>query len=217
MAIIDNTGKSWGSRLLDIPLVNHPPNKVTIMLISPDGIGITTPPLFITFPVNPESLMSTKKYLMTITNTMGGGWVDDFGVAPAPLTINGTFGYNTKAIIGGIGYSGFGWTKYLEWLVDQSHIPNLDGKFPEVWLLSWISQHFYKVTLDTINISQNVNRNNLWVYSLQITALEPIVPSGIQNVVLKKVDDIALGGAVTEAVQTVKNNSQFKELASIKI
>jgi len=159
-------------RLLSVPLptlVDNAPQSITLMMI----IGML--PIPMTFPVNPESLTGLSRYLMNITPTMGGGWVDDFGRAPSPITLNGTFGYNTKGIISDKVYKGFGWSKYLEWIVEQSHTPDNEGEMPEVWLLSWISQHFYRVTLDEINIQQNVGRNNIWIYNLKITALESVV------------------------------------------
>ncbi len=159
-------------RLMSVPIpviVDNPTKALTLMIMT-KGM-----PLPITFPIMPESLMALKKYLVTITNTIGGGWVDDYGKAPSPFTISGTFGYNTKATVGGKVYSGFGWTKYLEWIVDQSHEPEEDGSLPETWMLSWISQHYFKVVLEDFNITQNISRNNLWVYTLRITAIEPIV------------------------------------------
>jgi len=139
------------TRLMSAPvpvLIDNPPKAITIMVMTKDM------PLSITFPIMPESLMALKKYLVTITNTIGGGWVDDYGNAPSPFTISGTFGYNTKAEVGGKTYTGFGWTKYLEWLVDQSHEPDEDGAIPETWMLSWISQHFYKIVMEDFNITQ---------------------------------------------------------------
>lgn len=45
-----------------------------------------------TFPVNPESLVVAQRYLQTITPTLSGVVVDDFGRAPSPITLQGTFG-----------------------------------------------------------------------------------------------------------------------------
>lgn len=45
-----------------------------------------------TFPVNPESLQVAQRYLQTITPTLSGVVVDDFGRAPSPIILQGTFG-----------------------------------------------------------------------------------------------------------------------------
>lgn len=155
--------------LISVPIVDKPPSMVTLMILR----GPETK--FIHFPVNPESLMGLRRYLVTVTNTLDGGWVDDFGPAPSPFTLKGTFGYKTKAAIDGKGiFTGFGWTKYLEHIVDESHTPDDNGDLPETWLLSWISQHFFTVVLEDLNISQSINRNMIWQYALRITALKPI-------------------------------------------
>ena len=151
------------------PITEFPKNWLTIIVYR------GTVPRILHFPVMPESFMGLKKYLVTVTPTLGGGFVDDFGAAPSPFTISGTFGYKTKGFIGRSVYTGFGWVKYLEWLVDESHKPDeILNTLPEVWLLSWVSDHYYKVVLEDLNVSETVNRNLLWQYTLRITALTPI-------------------------------------------
>ena len=168
MAFGDKFAKVTKS-LLAIPIVNFPPNMITIMVLR----GMESKGIHL--PINPESLMGLRRYLVTVTNTLEGGWVDDFGPAPSPFTLRGTFGYRQKTSIDGkVKLSGFGWIKYLEHIVDESHVSDNDGNLPEVWLLSWISQHFYTVVLEDLNMSQTVSRNMIWQYTLRITALKPI-------------------------------------------
>lgn len=151
------------------PIIEYPKNWITLIVFR----GIV--PRVLHFPVMPESFMGLKKYLVTVTPTLGGGFVDDFGFAPSPFTLTGTFGFNTKGFAGKSLYTGFGWIKYLEWMVDESHKPDLiSNTMPEVWLLSWISDHYYKVILEDLNVSQTVNRNTIWQYTLRITALKPL-------------------------------------------
>lgn len=161
------------------PTVNFPANYLTLIVFKRNRSGTITIPLPLHFPIMPESFMLLKRYLVSITNTEGGGFIDDYGEAPHPVTLTGTFGYNTKGYVGTKVFSGFGWVKYLEWMVDQSHIATDNGKLPEVWLMSWVSQHFLKVELGDMNISQTVQRNTLWTYSLKLTALGNIHDAGI--------------------------------------
>lgn len=146
-----------------------PPNMMTL-IVWKKVLGIKTP-ITMHFPVMPESYMILKKYLTTVTPTRGGGWVDDYGPAPSPVTISGTFGYKTKGLVGGGVYNGFGWAKFLEWMVDISHEPGDDGEMPEVWMMSHASQHFYEVELMDFNLSEKVSRNMLWTYELKMTTL----------------------------------------------
>lgn len=175
---------------ITFPNVNFPPNMLTLIVFKIVNSIPRALPLTLHFPINPESFMILKRYLVSITNTEGGGFIDDYGEAPHPMTLTGTFGYNTKGYGGAKLLSGFGWVKYLEWLVDQSHIATDNGKLPEVWLMSWVSQHFLKVELGDMNISQTVQRNTLWTYSLKLTALGNVHDKGIIG------DTVIMAGAI---------------------
>lgn len=52
--------------------------------------------IFHLFPVMPESLAVTQRYLQTITPTQGGVFIDDYGRAPSPVVLTGTFGRSPK-------------------------------------------------------------------------------------------------------------------------
>ena len=159
-----------------------PPNMLTLIVWQ--KLGPVPIPVTMHFPMMPESYMMLKKYLVTVTPTQDGGWVDDFGPAPSPITISGTFGYNTKGFFQGGVYNGFGWVKYLEWLVDISHATQSDGSLPEVWMMSHASQHFFEVELIDYNLSENVSRNMLWKYELKMTSLGEITGASFFDPVL---------------------------------
>ena len=161
---------------------SQPPNFLTL-IVWEKILGVPAP-ITMHFPIMPESYMVLKKYLTTVTPTRGGGWVDDFGTAPSPITISGTFGYRTKGFYKGGVYNGFGWVKYLEWMVDISHVPGLDGELPSVWLMSHASQNFFEVELMDFNISQRVSRNMLWTYELKMTTLNDLSGISIVDTVL---------------------------------
>lgn len=52
--------------------------------------------IFHLFPVMPEALNVAQRYLQTITPTQGGLFVDEYGNAPSPITLQGTFGRSPK-------------------------------------------------------------------------------------------------------------------------
>jgi phage baseplate assembly protein W len=58
-----------------------------------------TDSLFHVFPVMPESLEVAQRYLHTITPTQGGVFIDDFGRAPSPIVLSGTFGRSPRVNI----------------------------------------------------------------------------------------------------------------------
>jgi hypothetical protein len=52
--------------------------------------------IFHLFPVMPESLSVSQRYLQTITPTQGGVFIDEYGRAPSPVVMSGTFGRSPK-------------------------------------------------------------------------------------------------------------------------
>lgn len=148
-------------------------NKITLEIV---GRGM------IHFPVNPESIDIIRRYLVNVSNTLNGGWVDDYGIAPSPIVMNGTFGKNLK-IVNFLNppLDGLGVVKYLEELIDESKKKDkITGELPEVRLYIWLSGHHFKVTVEEFKISQTVSRNTIWTYSLRIRALESLF-TGLPN------------------------------------
>lgn len=87
----DSTGKLLGS-LLD------PFGVYCVLEVQLPGGGS----LFHLFPVMPESLDFAQRYLQSITPTQGGVFVDDFGRAPSPIMLSGTFGRSPRLEIAAI-------------------------------------------------------------------------------------------------------------------
>jgi len=177
----------------------HPPNMLTL-IVWQQVLGVRSP-ITLHFPVTPESMSILDQYLTTVTPTHDGGWVDDFGPAPSPIDISGTFGYNTKGHINGGLYTGFGWVKYLQWMVKISHEGLDDGSIPEVWLLSHLSQDFYEVELMSFSKTQTVTRNMLWSYNVKATILRPITGSPLLDAALSAL----VSEITTKASEAVSN------------
>ncbi len=161
-----------------------PPNQLTLVVFR-GGFGLPIP-VVMHFPVLPESYTVLKRYLATVTPTKNGGWVDDYGPAPSPVSLKGTFGRNTKSFFKGGIYNGFGWTKYLEWLADLSHKPNFDGKMPVVWLMVHATQDYFEINIDSFEKYASIARVGFLDYELKATILRPIGGKAI-------VDDVLTG------------------------
>lgn len=152
--------------------------------------------LFHLFPVMPESLAVTQRYLQTVTPTQGGVFVDEYGRAPSPVVLQGTFGRSPRPAIslgqeamlapflGASGaraaaaneaktpLTGYKLMKLLGEMVDISHTPDPVTKtLPTVRFYNFAFGAFYEVTLDSFEASMSVQRNGLWVYRLQMTMI----------------------------------------------
>ena len=168
--------------------------------------------LFHTFPVNPAALTIAQRYLQSITPTLSGVFVDEFGRAPSPVTLQGTFGMwvrnyipdaisrhlvtpvrpasqltsqrildpesGTSRIVLGDPtyqqYSGYQLVKWLSFLVERSHQPDVNGFPRKARFYNFAFDEVYEVALSDITISMSVQSNQIWYYNLQMVALRMV-------------------------------------------
>jgi hypothetical protein len=182
----------------------------------------------------PESLAMAQRYLMTVTPTLDGNFVDDFGRAPSPIQLQGTFGKKLRAVVGpGLNNSsitgsvlnslrsttsstGYGMVKALSEIVDRSHTPNAAGLMPKTVLFNWAFDSHWEVVINGFDVSQSVQQNGIWFYSMGITCLRPWGGSGnfhtdeIISSVLGSVLNNTAGRQIAQAVQVVNTINTAK-------
>lgn len=188
------------------------PEQVTCLLEVTDADGKSNP-IYHPFPVSPESLMQAQRYLQAITPTLGGVFVDDYGEAPAPIMLQGTFGRSKKSLtslttgqpLGS--YTGYQFTKLLSELVRLSHTPDKDKKPRVVKFYNFAFDAYFEVTLDAFDASMSVQQNNLWVYSLQMTVLRPFVGRATDTTDIQKDLRRRLKAAGAAAAKSASPNS----------
>ncbi len=201
--------------------------EITLQLSYDDSSAIE----ILTFPVMPESLAMAQRYLMTVTPTLGGNFVDDFGRAPSPINISGTFGRKSRPVMGnhvinkpsdilrslGSGgmATGYGMMKKLSDFVENSHKPNNNSKLPIITLYNWAFDSHWEVVINGLDITMSTQVNNLWFYNLQMTALRPankpsqldrFINSAIRSFLGSDVGrNVRNGIAAVRAVQTARS------------
>lgn len=185
-----------------------------------------------TFPVMPESLTMAQRYLMTVTTTLGGNYVDDFGRAPSPITLSGTFGKKIRASgvsgnlqgKGSIGQAvsilasageglttGYGMVKRLSDIVEQSHTVQSDGKIPTLVFYNWAFNSHWEVVVEGLDVKMDVQQNGLWFYQLSMKTLQPA-----QNLLINRIDGI-VGSAVQNIVSGVLNKNVASLLTGVAL
>lgn len=184
----------WNSKFQWM-IEQYPLNAITLAVIDSGG-----PRIMMNLAVMPERMEALHRYLVQVTPTASGMWVDDFGRAPGTVTLEGTFGRKMR-IVNGDPMTGFAQTKYLQHLAEESHRPEnpnaLDLRdYPKTYLLAWNLDEFWEVTINEVNVSQSVNRNMLWVYRLRMTALRPI---GFDELLKDEVKEMVGGVVVAKA------------------
>lgn len=174
-----------------------------------------------TFPVMPESLLMAQQYLMTVTPTLNGNFVDDFGWAPSPINLQGTFGKKLRTIVGAgllnnpgqalrstTAATGYGMAKQLSELVEKSHTPDDGGLLPKTVLFNWAFSSHWEVAINGFNVAMSDRQNGLWFYNLQLTALRTFGDNGnatdlLVSQVLGSVINNTVGKTVAAGVQIV--------------
>lgn len=159
--------------------------------------------IFHAFPVMPESLEVAQRYLQTITPTQGGVFIDEYGRAPSPIVLRGTFGRSPRLGVAlgqeallknldrfsgaqgsisetgnyemDIPVTGYKLMKLLSEMVDLSHrVDRRTGQLPTARFYNFAFGAFYEVALNSFRASMSVDRNGLWFYELQMTMLRRI-------------------------------------------
>ena len=197
--------------------------SITLQVIAGSGQSSGPAIASMTFPVMPQSMVLAQQYLMTVTPTLAGVYVDDFGAAPSPITLSGTFGQNLKTYVGagsaaanlfgGIGgpstfpvaATGYGMAKQLYKLVGLSHEIGADGTLPVVQFYNWAFNVHWEVVIDGLTTRMDVNNNLLWFYQLQMRTLRSISDSlaGSSDTMLMGVAQSLAGTLLTSQAAAV--------------
>lgn len=213
--------------------------KLSLQLLWEDGDAANES---FTFPVMPESLMMAQRYLTTITPTLGGVYVDDFGRAPSPISLTGTFGRkarsvldpSTKTVRSEIRHAvtdvnvltGYGAVRALSQFVERSHTPQGPrGVLPRVVFYNWAFNSHWEVVISGLDVSMDVNQNGLWIYKLELTTLAPFEVSilggvedalltGVVNGILSKASPGSVGAVVTAAQLAVAQVSHANDVVA---
>lgn len=180
-----------------------------------DLAGGESNPVYHVFPVMPESLQMAQRYLQTVTPTAGGVFVDDYGAAPSPIVLTGTFGMfpnflklpstlerltgntpvasqltdstfgpgaQTILIPGSTiknsdiqNLTGYKLVKLMSQMVDYAHQPGGKSQLPRrAKFYNFAFDRYYEVAIDSFEATMTVQQNNIWFYTLQLTAIREL-------------------------------------------
>lgn len=183
--------------------------KSDLMVRDPEGIYCVlevseynlSKPRYHIFPVMPEALVTARRYLLTMTPTMNGVVVDQYGMAPSPISLQGTFGRRYKPHYSTVGLqisrikdtwnnpngspeetiTGYKLTRHLVDLVDQYNEPGIEGRPRRAFFYNFAFDEYWEVALNGISTSMTTQANFLWFYNLQMTILGKVTPSAGKN------------------------------------
>jgi hypothetical protein len=151
--------------------------------------------------------------------------VDDFGRAPSPIQLSGTFGKKVRAsgVSGSLSSwsgvrelastaadgltTGYGMAKRLSDMVEQSHTIQDDKQIPKLFFFNWAFNSHWEVVVDSLDVRMDVGNNGLWFYQLNLRTLQKA-----ERTLRDRVD-----GIVSGAVQRVVTGAVDASVASLVV
>lgn len=171
------------------------------------------------FPTNPERIIMIQRKLSKMTKTFRGVIVNELDTfVPMPINLSGTFGRKLRILYGSkVGEdltstfgsklanvsTGFGTIKLLEEIFALSKETNENGVPYRVVFYNLPFSSAYIVKLDEIRFSQSIDKNRLWMYDLQMTAVSPLGDEGYNSEderVQQLLQDKIIGNAVNRTI-----------------
>lgn len=126
------------------------------------------------FALNPEQLTQEEPNRVTVVQTKGGAWVDDFGGGLVNISFKGTTGFKNRTESGTNGFSKF---KELRDLIRQYYFkqtPGLEVKEDnELKFYNHTDGEAWVVVPKVFSLMRSVSRPLLYLYDIQLTAIRP--------------------------------------------
>ena len=130
----------------------------------------------ITLAVNPENFTQTEPSRITVTQTKGGAFVDNFGPGLKTISIVGITGYaQRKDPMTGTKISGHDHfialrKMYRDWLNQY----NLANSNVSLRFYNWSDDESYEIVINNFTLQRTVGRPLLYQYNIQMTCLKDL-------------------------------------------
>jgi hypothetical protein len=131
------------------------------------------------FALNPEEYSISEPNRVTITQTKGGAFADEFGAGLPTITMKGTTGFKNGTSSGTTGY-----TKFDELRTTIRNVYNRlsPGQIvtpdKEMMFYNYTDGDFWVVTPQTFQLLRTVARPLLYTYNIELIGLRPAnIPS----------------------------------------
>lgn len=139
---------------------------------------------------NPEEMSQDESARVSITPTLGGAYVQDFGQGLIPITLSGTTGYRKRTTSEGLLTDGFQEFLIFRTRIYRDFIRSNDPDLQLFWY-NWEDDEYYQIQPQNFRLQRSKSQPLLYRYEFRFTCIEQIT-SGITT--FKK----ALQDAVTD-------------------
>lgn len=126
------------------------------------------------FALNPEQLTQEEPNRMSVVQTKGGAWVDDFGGGLNTIVLKGTTGFKNTS---GVGTDGFEKFKELRDLIRTYYFKQEPGtevkEENELKFYNHTDGEAWIVVPKVFSLMRSVSRPLLYLYDIQLVAIRP--------------------------------------------
>jgi len=160
-----------------------------------------------TLLLNPQSLTQAEQAKTSVTQTLGGVYVTDFGEGLQQITISGTTGYKQRYNDDGEFRDGYEEFKHFRNEVYRKFVKTNDPDYMMFWY-NWEDEEYYRIQPTAFRLQRSVSEPLLYRYEFSFTCLneavagytsEDILDTGLDFVELGE----TLSGAVSGATEAV--------------
>lgn len=126
------------------------------------------------FILNPEQLTQEEPNRVSVVQTKGGAWVDDFGGGIVNIAFKGTTGFKNQS---GIGTDGFEQFRELRDMIRQYYFKQTPGtdvkEEDELKFFNHTDGEAWIVVPKVFSLMRSVSRPLLYLYDIQLIAIRP--------------------------------------------
>lgn len=138
-----------------------------------DGIGSV---MLHTLLVNPEDFSQEEPARNTITQTLGGAFVTDFGSGLPVVTMSGTTGYKARTTAEGLLVDGYEEFVNFRDKVYRNFIQATDPSLSLYWY-NWEDNEYYEIQPQSFRLQRSKSQSLLYRYEIRFTCIRKLTKS----------------------------------------
>lgn len=144
-----------------------------------DGVGST---MLHTLVINPDDAAQDEPARVTVTPTLGGAYVTDFGTGLKTVTLSGTTGYQKRTSAEGVEVDGR--TEFLLFRAEvyRRFIASNEPKLHLYWY-NWEDDEYYEIQPQSFRLQRNKSEPLLYRYEFRFTCLRQLMKDKFTNLV----------------------------------
>jgi hypothetical protein len=149
-----------------MPIVTERADIYALQVTDPNGQELAA----YVFPLNIQQYQQREASRATITQTIGGAWLDDYGIAPISIHFAGTTGFRHRRV----GYrilSNYQQLKAIHALWRQSKDRDAQGRMNRFWFYNFSEEFYWWAQINSFSFSRALEWNFQWRFEVDLTTI----------------------------------------------